>query len=64
MPKGRVNPLALELLEKNNFRPEDFRSKSWEEFSGLAAPKMDFVFTVCERAANEVCPVWSGRASP
>jgi arsenate reductase len=61
MPKGRVNPLALELLEKNNFRSEDFRSKSWEEFSGPDAPKMDFVFTVCDRAANEVCPVWPGQ---
>ena len=61
MPKGRVNPLALELLESNNFRTEEYRSKSWEEFSGTNAPAMDFVFTVCDRAASEVCPLWPGQ---
>lgn len=60
-PKGRVNPLALELLEKNGFNPADYRSKSWDEFASAEAPKMDFVFTVCDKAASEVCPVWPGQ---
>lgn len=61
MPKGRVHPTALALLEKNNFRTDQFRSKSWEEFSGPGSTPLDFVFTVCDRAANEVCPVWPGQ---
>lgn len=61
MPKGRVNPLALELLRKNNYRTDMFRSKSWEEFSGKGAPELDFVFTVCDKAARETCPVWPGQ---
>jgi arsenate reductase len=61
IPKGKVNPFALELLEQNDFNIELFRSKSWEEFTGDKAPKVDFIFTVCDRAANEVCPVWPGR---
>jgi arsenate reductase len=61
MPKGRVHPLALEILKKNHFNTDGFRSKSWEEFSEPDAPPLDFVFTVCDRAANEVCPVWPGQ---
>ncbi|MGF1630337.1 MAG: arsenate reductase ArsC [Kiloniellaceae bacterium] len=61
MPRGSVHPIALNILRKGNFPTEQFRSKSWEEFSGPAAPKLDFVFTVCDNAANEVCPVWPGQ---
>jgi arsenate reductase len=60
-PKGNVNPLALELLEKYNFNTSNFRSKSWDEFATKDAPKMDFVFTVCDKAASEVCPIWPGQ---
>ena len=60
-PKGKVHPLALELLEKQGFDTASFRSKSWEEFANQDAPKIDFVFTVCDNAANEVCPVWPGQ---
>lgn len=60
-PKGQVNPFALEVLQSNNFATENFRSKSWDEFIKEDAPKMDFVFTVCDNAANEVCPVWPGQ---
>ena len=60
-PKGRVHPVAIELLKKNNFKTDALRSKSWDEFSGPDAQKLDFVFTVCDRAANEVCPVWPGQ---
>lgn len=61
MPKGKVNPYAIELLQQNNFKTADLRSKSWDEFNGDNAPGLDFVFTVCDRAANEVCPVWPGQ---
>ncbi len=61
MPKGRVHPTALEVLQKHNFRTDQFRSKSWEEFCGAGAPALDFVFTVCDRAANEACPIWPGQ---
>jgi len=61
MPKGRVNPLAAELLERNNYDVSKFRSKSWDEFAGADAPRLDFVFTVCDNAANEVCPIWPGQ---
>jgi arsenate reductase len=61
MPKGRVNPLAAELLVRNNYDVSKFRSKSWEEFSGEGAPALDFVITVCDNAANEVCPIWPGQ---
>jgi arsenate reductase len=61
MPAGKVNPHALNLLRKLNFDVSGLRSKSWEEFSGPDAPKLDFVFTLCDNAANEVCPVWPGQ---
>ena len=61
MPRGEVNPDALALLRKLNYDVSGVRSKSWEEFAGPEAPKMDFVFTVCDNAANETCPVWPGQ---
>jgi arsenate reductase (thioredoxin) len=60
-PRGKVNPFAIELLKKNNFNTDLFRSKSWDEFAKDGAPKIDFVFTVCDNAANEVCPIWPGQ---
>lgn len=60
-PAGAVNPFALELLRKNRLPTEGLRSKSWEEFAGPGAPKLDFVFTVCDQAAGEVCPIWPGQ---
>jgi arsenate reductase len=60
-PAGRVNPYALELLQKNRLDTAELRSKSWDEFALPGAPKMDFVFTVCNNAAGEVCPVWPGQ---
>ena len=60
-PKGDVNPFAIELLEKNRLPTAGLRSKSWDEFSRPGAPEMDFVFTVCDQAAGEVCPVWPGQ---
>ena len=59
-PTGTVNPFALETLERAGVSPEGFRSKSWNEFAAPGAPVMDFVFTVCDDAAGEVCPVWPG----
>ena len=59
-PKGEVHPLALETLSSNRLPAAGFRSKSWDDFSTPDAPKMDFVFTVCDQAASEVCPVWPG----
>jgi len=59
-PKGRVNPLALKVLECYNYPTEGMRSKSWDEFAAPDAPVMDFVFTVCDDAAGEICPVWPG----
>lgn len=61
MPTGQVNPHALALLKRQNYAVDGFRSKSWDEFSGPEAPKMDFVFTVCGNAAGEVCPIWPGQ---
>jgi protein-tyrosine-phosphatase len=61
MPKGAVLPQTIEILRRNAFLPENFRSKGWEEFAGADAPKLDFVFTVCDNAANEVCPIWPGQ---
>jgi protein-tyrosine-phosphatase len=58
---GRVNSLALELIEKNRLSTEGLRSKNWDEFAVAGAPEMQFVFTVCDQAAGEVCPVWPGQ---
>jgi len=60
-PAGRVNPAALRTLEAAKLPTEGYRSKSWDEFAKPTAPKMDFVFTVCDNAANEICPVWPGQ---
>jgi arsenate reductase (thioredoxin) len=60
-PTGRVNPHAIELLRKARFPIDNLRSKSWEEFERPGAPPLDFVITVCDNAAGEVCPVWPGR---
>jgi arsenate reductase len=60
-PAGAVNPFALELLRKNRLPTEGLRSKSWQEFARPGAPKLDFVFTVCDQAAGEVCPIWPGQ---
>ena len=60
-PAGRVNPFALELLARNRMPTDGLRSKDWEEFAQPGAPKLDFVFTVCDSAAGEVCPVWPGQ---
>ena len=59
-PRGEVHPLALELLNEFNFEASGLRSKSWDEFSRPGAPEMQFVFTVCDNAAKEICPVWPG----
>jgi len=60
-PKGQVHPLALDLLQKNRLLTEGLRSKDWSEFAAPGAAQMDFVFTVCDNAASEVCPVWPGQ---
>jgi protein-tyrosine-phosphatase len=60
-PTGRVNPFAIELLQKNRFAVDGLRSKSWDEFAAPGAPPLDFVFTVCDNAAGEVCPYWPGQ---
>jgi arsenate reductase len=60
-PKGEVHPLALRTLAMHRIPTDGFRSKSWEEFARPDAPALDFVFTVCDRAAGEVCPVWPGQ---
>jgi arsenate reductase len=59
-PKGTMHPLAIELLQKLRLPAADLRSKSWDEFARPGAPVMDFVFTVCDQAAGEVCPIWPG----
>lgn len=61
MPKGEVNPHALALTRMLGFEDDEFRSKSWEEFAKAGAPPLDFVITVCDNAAGEVCPVWPGQ---
>ena len=60
-PKGQVNPHALSLLERLGYPTAGLRSKSWDEFAQAGAPQLDFIFTVCDNAANEVCPVWPGQ---
>ena len=59
-PKGAVHPLAVELIEKLRLPTTGLHSKSWKEFAGPGAPAMDFVFTVCDQAAGEICPIWQG----
>ena len=61
LPKGKVNPFALRTLAAHGYPADGFRSKSWNEFAGADAPKMDFVFTVCDNAAGEACPYWPGQ---
>ena len=60
-PKGEVHPTALATLDEMGFLTEGYRSKGWEEFAQDGAPQLDFVFTVCDNAAGEVCPVWPGQ---
>jgi arsenate reductase len=60
-PSGKVHPQAIALLQRLNYDTSELRSKSWEEFATPDAPQLDFVFTVCDNAANEVCPVWPGQ---
>ncbi len=60
-PTGKVNPFAIELLQKQRLAVTDLRSKAWDEFAAPGAPQLDFVFTVCDNAAGEVCPVWPGK---
>ena len=60
-PKGKVSPVALRIVRQLGFDPADFRSKSWDEFAAPGAPVLDFVFTVCDNAAGEVCPIWPGQ---
>lgn len=60
-PRGEIHPFARELLQNLNYNVGKFRSKSWDEFAKPGAPVMDFVFTVCDDAANEVCPIWPGQ---
>jgi arsenate reductase (thioredoxin) len=60
-PKGQVHPMAIELLKRVHLPTEGFRSKSWDEFASSGAPPIDFIFTVCDNAAGEVCPIWPGK---
>ena len=59
-PKGKVHPLALQLLKEQGLATDGLRSKSWDEFAAPDAPRMDYIFTVCDQAAGEVCPIWPG----
>ena len=61
LPKGEVHPYTIQLLKNQNYDVSELRSKSWEEFEGENAPQLDFVFTVCDNAAAETCPVWPGQ---
>jgi arsenate reductase len=60
-PKGQVHPMALSILTEAGISTEGLRSKSWDEFAVAGSPKMDFVFTVCDNAAGEACPIWPGQ---
>ncbi len=60
-PKGAVNPFAIKVLERSEYPTDGLRSKSWDEFAAPGAPTMDFVFTLCDDAAREACPVWPGQ---
>lgn len=60
-PKGEVHPFALDLIERENYPTKGLRSKSWDEFATPAAEPLDFVFTVCDNAAGEACPIWPGQ---
>jgi arsenate reductase len=60
-PGGKVNPFALETMDAAGLRTEGLRSKSWDEFAAAGAPPMDFIFTVCDKAASEACPAWPGK---
>jgi len=60
-PKGEIHPLTLEVLRRNNYITDGLRSKDWTEFAAADAPSMDFVFTVCDQAATETCPIWPGQ---
>ena len=60
-PAGKVNPFVVELLEQRRYPTDGLRSKSWDEFAAPGAPQLDFVFTVCDDAAGEVCPIWPGQ---
>ncbi len=60
-PKGEVHPAALNLLRQSNCQTEGLRSKAWDEFADAGAPELDFIFTVCDNAARETCPVWPGK---
>lgn len=60
-PAGKVNPGAIELLQEKGISTEGLRSKSWDEFAAPGAPEIDFIFTVCDNAAGEVCPIWPGK---
>ena len=60
-PKGEVHPYAVELLRRQAFDTDELRSKSWNEFAAQGAPQLDFVFTVCDNARGEVCPIWPGQ---
>jgi arsenate reductase (thioredoxin) len=60
-PKGQVHPMALDLLQRMNLPTQSLRSKSWDEFAAPGAPPIDLIFTVCDNAAGEVCPIWPGK---
>jgi arsenate reductase len=60
-PRGTVHPYALDLLRRQDYAVDSLRSKSWDEFAVPEAPKLDFVFTVCDNAAGEICPIWPGQ---
>lgn len=60
-PVGQIHPVTLEILKAQNYDVSNLRSKSWEEFYHAQAPKMDFIFTVCDKSAHEVCPAWPGQ---